>query len=232
MNLIFNHLLNLSNICHLSASCFPHVILRWLWRFLQILVLHTHQTRPRLFDVSVWSSRSRGGESPKYASVALTCPAKIHKTCSVDGNVEGHHEHPPTLQTAPSQEESDLGDSSRPLFSMYSKIAEEEDNKMTDRWQQEATDGVLVFVSTHVRDSCNYSHKLERCSPVYSLLPLLRCSPFPFRISSQILKTSPHSISRTSIRSLQIKPALHHPGLFLPLLPYQPCSLLQTTPSG
>ncbi len=29
---------------------------------------------------------------------------------------------------------------------MYSKIAEEEDNKVTDRWQKDA-DGILIFVS-------------------------------------------------------------------------------------
>jgi hypothetical protein len=29
---------------------------------------------------------------------------------------------------------------------MYSKLAEEEDNKMVDRWQKEA-EGILIFVS-------------------------------------------------------------------------------------
>lgn len=29
---------------------------------------------------------------------------------------------------------------------MYSKLSEEEDNKMVDRWQKEA-DGILIFVS-------------------------------------------------------------------------------------
>jgi hypothetical protein len=31
---------------------------------------------------------------------------------------------------------------------MYVKMAGEEDNKMTDRWQKDA-DGILIFVSTH-----------------------------------------------------------------------------------
>jgi hypothetical protein len=31
---------------------------------------------------------------------------------------------------------------------MYIKMAEEEDNKMTHRWQKDA-DGILVFVSFH-----------------------------------------------------------------------------------
>jgi hypothetical protein len=37
-----------------------------------------------------------------------------------------------------------------PLFFMYSKLAEEEDNKMAERWQQDA-DGLLIFVSSQVR---------------------------------------------------------------------------------
>jgi hypothetical protein len=32
---------------------------------------------------------------------------------------------------------------------MYSKLAEEEDNKMVDRWQKEA-EGILIFVSSGV----------------------------------------------------------------------------------
>src|SRR6266852_103186 len=40
-------------------------------------------------------------------------------------------------------------DSSGLLFSMYSKLAEEEDNKMVDRWQKEA-EGILIFVSPTV----------------------------------------------------------------------------------
>ena len=32
---------------------------------------------------------------------------------------------------------------------MYSKFAEEEDNKMTDRWTKDA-DGILIFVSPHI----------------------------------------------------------------------------------
>ncbi|KAH9962491.1 hypothetical protein BGW80DRAFT_511664 [Lactifluus volemus] len=41
-------------------------------------------------------------------------------------------------------EPSDVSDGSGPIFNMYVKMAEEEDNKMTDRWQKDA-DGVLIF---------------------------------------------------------------------------------------
>jgi hypothetical protein len=60
----------------------------------------------------------------------------------------------PGSQPAPAQDqqsqlshgESNVGDSSGPLFSMYSKAAEDEDNEMAERWQKDA-DGILIFVS-------------------------------------------------------------------------------------
>jgi hypothetical protein len=48
------------------------------------------------------------------------------------------------------QGESNFGDSSGRLFSIYSKAAEDEDNKMVERWQKDA-DGILIFVSLRVR---------------------------------------------------------------------------------
>ncbi|KAI0287599.1 hypothetical protein BC826DRAFT_743776 [Russula brevipes] len=45
---------------------------------------------------------------------------------------------------SPLPEESKFRDSSGPLFSMYSKIAQEEDNKTAERWQKDA-DGILIF---------------------------------------------------------------------------------------
>ena len=46
------------------------------------------------------------------------------------------------------QEVSGFVDGSGPLFSMYLKLAEEEDKKMTDNWKGDA-DGILIFVSRH-----------------------------------------------------------------------------------
>jgi hypothetical protein len=57
-------------------------------------------------------------------------------------------------------------DSSWPLFSMYSNIAEKEDDKLTERYQKVA-DGVLIFVSPRVNVHLGYVNQLER-SPVYS----------------------------------------------------------------
>jgi len=44
--------------------------------------------------------------------------------------------------------EPGFGESSWPLFSMYSKMAMEEDDKTTERWQKDA-DGILIFVRPH-----------------------------------------------------------------------------------
>ena len=45
--------------------------------------------------------------------------------------------------------ELDYGDSSWPLYSMYSKIAQQDDNMLAERCQRD-TNGTMVFVSPHV----------------------------------------------------------------------------------
>ena len=57
--------------------------------------------------------------------------------------------HPVPTSNQPLQGESNFGDSSGPLFSIYSKAAEDEDTKMVERWQKDA-DGILIFVSPRV----------------------------------------------------------------------------------
>jgi hypothetical protein len=49
-------------------------------------------------------------------------------------------------QSQPSQEESNFADSSGPLFSMYSKAAEDEDDKRVDRMKK-VSKGIIIFVS-------------------------------------------------------------------------------------
>lgn len=45
--------------------------------------------------------------------------------------------------------ESDFGDSSGPLFSIYSTSADREDNKVAERWQRDAL-VILIFVSFYL----------------------------------------------------------------------------------
>jgi len=66
------------------------------------------------------------------------------------GDVEqGHLPRRRSMPVHPSQVESDFGDSSGPLFSIYSTTAEREDNKMAERWQRDAL-VILIFVSCHL----------------------------------------------------------------------------------
>ena len=58
----------------------------------------------------------------------------------------GHHNVPQSAQNQTSQEHTNFSDGSGPLFNMYVKMAEEEDDRIADRWQKDA-DGILIFVS-------------------------------------------------------------------------------------
>ena len=53
--------------------------------------------------------------------------------------------HPRSVQNQESKEISDHVDGSGPIFSLYLKMAAEEDKKMTDNWKDDA-DGILIFV--------------------------------------------------------------------------------------
>jgi hypothetical protein len=65
------------------------------------------------------------------------------------GDRKGDRLDPAPYQPPQGEPEFDFGDSSGQLFSMYSKAAEEEDNKLVERLQRDA-DGILIFVSPHV----------------------------------------------------------------------------------
>jgi len=70
-----------------------------------------------------------------------------------------HPGHPPQSgQHHPPQGESVYADSSGPLFSMYLKLAGEEDKKMTENWKGDA-DGILIFVSRH--STCTTSIQID-----------------------------------------------------------------------
>ncbi|KAI0266276.1 hypothetical protein BGY98DRAFT_939186 [Russula aff. rugulosa BPL654] len=62
----------------------------------------------------------------------------------VGGRSDDRPHHPMTTSNQRLQGESNFGDRSWPLFTIYSKATQEEDNKMTERWQKDA-DGILIF---------------------------------------------------------------------------------------
>ncbi len=59
---------------------------------------------------------------------------------------EVHHGWPRSASNQPSQADSNFGNGSGPLFTIYSKIAEKDDDKRVERWQRDAQ-GILIFVS-------------------------------------------------------------------------------------
>jgi len=76
--------------------------------------------------------------------VNVACPCPVDSpTRKPDDDPELSHNQPSSL---PPKGESNFGDSSGPIFSMYSKMTKEEDDQVAERWQKDA-DGVLIFVS-------------------------------------------------------------------------------------
>ena len=59
-----------------------------------------------------------------------------------------HLEEPHSAPNLPPQRDF-LRDGSAPLFSMYSKMGEKEDDKIAKLWQKDA-DGILIFVSPRI----------------------------------------------------------------------------------
>ena len=82
---------------------------------------------------------------------------------------------PQSTPNKPLHGESNFGDSSGPFFSIYSKAADDEDNKMVERWQKDA-DGILIFVSPRV--SIHISLRINRDIIDWSILRSSRCAPF------------------------------------------------------
>jgi hypothetical protein len=75
-----------------------------------------------------------------YCRVDLSSPSFIINAYKIGGK------QTQSAPNRPSRGEFSFGDSSGPLFTIYSKATEEEDMKMVKRWQKYA-DGVFIFVS-------------------------------------------------------------------------------------
>ena len=82
--------------------------------------------------------------------------------------VDDRHGDNPTTPNPPLQEECNFKDSSGPFFDIYSKAAEEEDNKRAEHWQKDA-EGIIIFVSPSVgvhpslHINCNVSDRSILC---------------------------------------------------------------------
>ena len=80
-------------------------------------------------------------------TVALTCLPNS-RICTL-GGLPDESQSTPNQPLQPSQEKIASGDSSRPLYAMYSRISQEEDNRIAELHQRSA-DGILIFVSPRV----------------------------------------------------------------------------------
>ena len=88
---------------------------------------------------------------------------------------------------------------------MYSEHAEEEDNKMAERWQKDA-DGIIIFVrASHAHYSFHSVLIRQLNRMVYSLLLSLHLLLYPFKISDPTHRIRLLSTSRKCISS---KPTL------------------------
>ena len=92
-------------------------------------------------------------EAPEAEICKITFPhfilTVLDSTCRLRLSVPpaiGGRQYPP--QSAPNQAPqgtSDFVDGSGPIFSMYMKMATEDDEKMAENWKADA-DGILIFV--------------------------------------------------------------------------------------
>jgi hypothetical protein len=87
-------------------------------------------------------TRGRSWKWPKYCTLVGRSVANLTQTLGGPSILQ-------SAQNQTSQGESGIADSSDPLFSMYNKMAEEEDKKMAKSWKADA-DGILVFVSPNI----------------------------------------------------------------------------------
>jgi hypothetical protein len=116
-----------------------------------------------------------GPGGPGVSPVDFTC---LHPLISQLCIVDDSHDPTTTTTNQPLQGESNFGDSSVPLFSMYSKAADEEDNKMAERWQKDA-DGILFFVNPRV--GIRLSFRINRNTIDRSVLCCSRRPPCCYR---------------------------------------------------
>ena len=142
--------------------------------------LYTLRTQQLLtVNVTTYPSRPRDGRQTGQTRCVtpdrrFDLSPRTSQLCTVDDP----RDHPTVTTNQPLQAESNFGDSSGPLFSIYSKATDEEDNKMVERWQKDA-DGILIFVSSHV--AISLSLHTNRNIIDWFILRRSRCPPCCYR---------------------------------------------------
>jgi hypothetical protein len=113
-----------------------------------------------------------GGENDSGVCYLSLLPDLSDSELTIAYEIDGDQTQ--SAPNQPPQGDSSFGDSSGPLFTIYSKAAEEEDNKMVERWQKDA-DGILIFVSLCV--SIHTALGINWDTIDWSILCCCRCTP-------------------------------------------------------
>ena len=198
----------------IRASCFILLSASTCYLVVVCAPSRTVATRlPMSQDSSKQVDTEKGKTDHDVTSIAtVTCPLPswTHKLVKLDDHPELPRLSKNQPSSPPPKGESNFGDSSGPIFSMYSTITKEEDDQVAERWQKDA-DGVLIFVSRRVPYLCHWAHKLCHHRQVYSPLQSPHCLPYPSRTSGRALKILPHSTLGISIRFSPTR--MLHPSL-------------------
>jgi hypothetical protein len=112
-----------------------------------------------------------GKRSPSSVFVFIGYASSMHTEIDLEAIGPPSHQFQPTPDEpnqVPKSSTTDTkhGDSSWPLYAMYSKIVQEEDNKIAELHQKSA-DGILIFVSPRVTPSFSVP-QLEKHRAVYT----------------------------------------------------------------
>jgi hypothetical protein len=112
-------------------------------------------------DMDVKIHQLEPSPSGKYLSLGL-CPRQFCQR----GNIDRFR-----VRVEQDKEKHKHADSSAPLFTMYSQMAEKEDKEMAERWRKDA-DGILIFVSYSALLPSHFTRYVKNDRLVYSLLQL------------------------------------------------------------
>ena len=148
---------------------------------------------------SDWQGLETGNDTGMFSTRRSAMTSLSSRVCVVDGRSQPIQF--PFLQSYQSQ--VNYGDRSWPLYAMYSKVTQEEDNTMAER-SLKAADGLFVFVSTRLTPP--FLHTLIGNHRVVYSLPLsLHCLQSQSRTSSPALRIPLPSTLRTFTSFLQTK---------------------------
>jgi hypothetical protein len=96
------------------------------------------------------------GNITGLSSATRLCPSL---TVIVDGQSNQHPSAP--FQPPHEKVDANVGDSSGTVFTLYSNIVEDDDNKMAERWQKDA-DGIIIFVRPELT-FCTVAYSFKSC---------------------------------------------------------------------